>query len=160
MIDSADDWEAFFGPKSSSVNIPGQQTHRNQTIRLHEYIPISSNGSVLITTRDKRVGELLCDRQTATKVHLLDSLKAETMLQSRIPAEKWNIDYARNLLCELDSLPLAITQAAAFINDNHITIKEYLSLLHDGKLGATELLSANLLDSRRDLDTPSSVIQT
>ena len=154
MIDNADDGEIFFGPKPDSVN-----TSR-QTTRLVEYIPKSLNGSVLITTRDIRVGELLCDRRRAIVAYPLDSQEAEMMLQSKVPVEKWNMDDAHDLLSELDSLPLAITQAAAFITDNYITIEEYLNLFRESKLGAADLLSENLQDPRRDLDTPNSVIKT
>ena len=82
------------------------------------------------------------------------------MLQSKVAKDKWNVDHTRDLLSELDNLPLAITQAAAFISDNHITIKEYLDILHESKLGAADLLSEDLQDPRRDLDAPSSVMQT
>ena len=157
MIDNADDGEVFFGPKSSSL---GKQTQQSQTTRLFNRIPKSPNGFVLITTRDKRVGELLCDRQPAIVVHPLDSLKAEAMLQSKVAKDKWSVNHAHNLLSELDNLPLAITQAAAFISDNNITIKEYLDILHENKLGVADLLFEDLQDPRRDLDAPSSVMQT
>ena len=160
VIDNADDKEVFFGSRSSFSNKSKQQNPSGQTKHLLEHIPMSPKGCLLVTTRDKRIGELLCDRRPSINVQHLEFQTAEAMLRSRIPAEKWNMDHAHQLLSELDYLPLAITQAAAFISDNYITIKAYLDLLHDSNSRAAELLSEDLGDPRRDLDVPNSVVQT
>ena len=155
VIDNADDSELFFGPKSRPF---GEQTE--QTVRLFRYLPKSPKGSIIVTTRDKRVGELICDSRAAISVPILDSQKSKAMLQSKIPENQWNTDDAQCLLTRLDDLPLAITQAAAFIRNNSISIQEYLEILHKSELGVAGLLSEDLTDPRRDLDAPNSVVRT
>ena len=152
VIDNADDRDVFFKSKSE------QQTEQNP--RLFKHLPNSRRGSIIITTRDKRVGELICDNKSAISIPVLDQQKSEAMLQSRVPKNLWSADDAHDLLRKLDNLPLAISQAAAFISNNSISIKEYLDMLHKSKLGIVDLLSEHSIDPRRDQDRPSSVIQT
>lgn len=64
------------------------------------------------------------------------------------------------LVKELAHLPLAITQAAAFISENCMTVSEYLDALNSGKEDMEELLSEHLEDTRRELDTENSVMRT
>ena len=155
VIDNADDGEIFFGSKSCA-----SWQESKQTTRLFDYLPKGSKGSILITTRDKRVGELLCDKQAAIVIPALDSQSAAAMLRSKVPKDKWQADQAHDLLSLLDNLPLALTQAAAFISDNQITIEAYLEIFRKCKLEAALLLSKDLKDPRRDLDALNSVLQT
>src|SRR5277367_5890035 len=48
VLDNADDMETFFGPKSNQSSAGSERT-----TPLVNYLPRSSNGSTLITTRDK-----------------------------------------------------------------------------------------------------------
>ena len=64
------------------------------------------------------------------------------------------------LLKTLDCLPLAITQAAAFISENYCTIGDYLEMLQSSDSDQIELLSEDLYDPRRDADARSSVVRT
>ena len=155
VIDNADDKEVVFGPKSDSFE---QQAER--TVRLFEYLPKNRKGSIIVTTRDRRIGKLMCDNRPAISIPVLDSQKSEAMLQSKVPESRWCADDAQALLAELDHLPLAITQAAAFISNNNISVKDYLDMLLERRLGEVDLLSEDLTDPRRDLDAPSSVVQT
>ena len=60
----------------------------------------------------------------------------------------------------LSSLSLAITQAAAFISENSITVSEYLEMLISSEDDLKELLSEHLEDPRRDWSSENSVIRT
>lgn len=57
---------------------------------------------------------------------------------------------ADELLELLDYLPLAITQATAFIEENNITIGEYTDLIQAGSAETMELLSTDQYDPGRD----------
>lgn len=78
VIDNADSASTFFESKPDSV--PGRE-HRKPLAR---YLPHSNNGSILITTRDSRVGERLCDRKKSITVLPMTVSEAEALLRSRI----------------------------------------------------------------------------
>lgn len=62
---------------------------------------------------------------------------------------------------ELEYIPLAITQAAAFINRNAIaTLQHYLEKLKLSHLESQDILSKDLLDSRRHPGLANSVFRT
>jgi hypothetical protein len=58
VLDNADDIETFFGANSDRSSTDSEQIEP-----LVNYVPRSSNGSTIITTRDKRVGQRLANRQ-------------------------------------------------------------------------------------------------
>ena len=154
VIDNADDVSAFFGSKSKITE------SRENLKPLARYVPHGSNGFILITTRDSRVGERLCNREKPIQVLPMNAAEAEDLLRSKISDDLWVEEDARELLQDLAYLPLAITQAAAFISENNQTISEYLRILRMGDGDLQELLSEDLEDPRRDLDTDNSVMRT
>jgi hypothetical protein len=65
------------------------------------------------------------------------------------------------LVKELGYIPLAITQAAAFIKYYKMTsLKFYLGKLNQFHLNVKDILSDELYDSRREGGTPSAIFQT
>ena len=79
VLDNADDMEIFFNANSS---VSGEQTSP-----LVKYLPRSSNGLILITTRDKRVGERLADREKAIMVLPMAGPESEALLWSKVAEE-------------------------------------------------------------------------
>ncbi|KAL4862283.1 hypothetical protein BDV12DRAFT_207322 [Aspergillus spectabilis] len=67
---------------------------------------------------------------------------------------------AANLLEQLAYLPLAITQASAYIIENSISLSAYLALLQDQERDAVELLSEDFRDPGRYKDIQNPVITT
>src|SRR5438876_591620 len=111
ILDNADDIEAFFS-SSRHASLLGAE----QTPSLFSYLPKISKGSVIITTRDSRVGERLADREKPIAVLPLAMQEAECLLRSKLPqGHKWGEVDTAELLHTLGYLPLAITQAGAFI---------------------------------------------
>jgi hypothetical protein len=90
----------------------------------------------------------------------MSASEAKELLRTRIAEEDWSNVDAMRLIEELAYLPLAITQAAAFISDNSLTVSEYLELLDTGDADLKDLLSKHLEDPRRDMDTENSVMRT
>ena len=86
--------------------------------------------------------------------------EAESLFISKLDREKLNFDTVkiRSLLGELDFLPLAVSQAAAFINENGVTIEDYINALQGED--ADEFLHEELDDSRRDEESVNSVFRT
>ena len=155
VIDNADDTMMFFDSKSEAPR-KGSEPPR----AFARYIPNNPKGSVLITTRDKRLGERLTNRQKPLEVLPMTRFEARNLLYSKISDDECSDAELSELLSELAYLPLAITQAAAFISENNITVSEYLQALEAGEEDSKELLSEHLEDPRRDLDSENSVMRT
>jgi hypothetical protein len=64
------------------------------------------------------------------------------------------------LLEVLGYLPLAITQAIAYISENNIIVEEYLEVFYIEDSEIQDLLSEDLLDLKRDFESQSLVIRT
>lgn len=64
------------------------------------------------------------------------------------------------LLATLEHLPLAITQAAAYIIENDISFADYLDILSRSDSDLVDLLNQDLQDHRRYFDSSNSVIRT
>jgi hypothetical protein len=121
VLDNADDIETFFGAKSNPSS-----TGSEQVGPLVNYIPRSSSGSTIITTRDKRVGERLANRQKPIEILPMERPEAESLLWSKVPPDYiLDNDRLSELLELLGYLPLAITQTAAHISENSISVVEY-----------------------------------
>lgn len=56
---------------------------------------------------------------------------------------------ALNLLKQLSFLPLAIVQAAAYINENEVTLTEYSALLEDKEQDVIKLLAVDFERGRK-----------
>jgi tetratricopeptide (TPR) repeat protein len=95
----------------------------------------------------------------------MDDLEAECLLWSKVPPD-CILDKARSseLLELLGYLPLAITQASAYINENCILVEDYLEVFQAADSEMQDLLSVELPDHRRDFEMRSgmqnSVIRT
>jgi tetratricopeptide (TPR) repeat protein len=153
VLDSADDTEVFFSTKSKPSSVGSEQT-----APLINYLPRSLNGSTLITTRDKRVGERLTNREKTIMVLPMTESEAEILLWSKVARE--DKTKSSELLKALEYLPLAITQAAAFIGENNITVEEYLEAFYADDSEMQDLLYEDLPDLRRDFESQNSVIRT
>jgi len=146
ILDNADDREMFF----PSSNTQGQRGD------IARYIPHNPRGSVIITTRDGRVGRKLANGEEPIPVSQMKIQEAKDMMLSRVLESCCESDLER-LLYNLDCLPLAITQAAAFMTETHIKLSKYVDLLDEDD---SSLLSKEFDDGRRDSETANSVIQT
>ena len=145
VLDSADDLDLFF-KNSLKTDSDGADTH------LSRFIPRSPIGTVIITTRDRRVAERITDRQSPIVVFPMSSTEGEELLRSKLP-EEFEVDQsdARDLVVALGNLPLAISQAAAFITEYSMDVREYLGAFKSDVSEVQDLLSQDLGDHRRDV---------
>ena len=65
-----------------------------------------------------------------------------------------------SLFAGLDHIPLAISQAVAYITQTGITLTDYLRLVEHGSATLSSLLEKDCRDERRDRDSVSSVSRT
>ena len=154
VLDNADDIEMFFGPVSrSQIDRPSSS--------FADLLPRHPQGSVLITTRDARVGQRLTDQEKAIEITPLPPLDAEQLLQVKVATDKGTSSSEnQNLVATLGFIPLAITQAAAFIKENGMTVAAYTRDLEASDNDLQDYLDENLPDPRRDPTSENSVIRT
>ena len=141
-LDNADDLDMFF-----------------KEPRFADFLPRSSNGTIIISTRDERVGRGLSD-----EVIMIDPLSpedAELLFRSKIlKGDNAGTTPVDSLLEELGFIPLAITQAAAFIKENNISVAEYTEEVVKDDSHLQEYLYEDLPDLRRDAASVNSVVRT
>ncbi|KAF1810813.1 HET-domain-containing protein [Eremomyces bilateralis CBS 781.70] len=150
VFDNADDMDMWIGKPAEK-----------QSIRLLDYLPKSRQGSILFTTRDRKVATKLAS-QNLVEVQEMNSEVASELLQKCLIGH----DIAacqtdtETLLIQLTYLPLAIVQAAAYINANGTSIADYLSLLNEQDESIIELLSEDFEDDGRYRNIKNPVATT
>jgi len=153
VLDNADEHDLFFGSDLSIREL--------NSLHISSLLPRNPCGSMIITTRDKRIGQRLTDREEIIMITPLAPLDAEQLLRWRIPREDdVNPKEAQSLLEILGYIPLAITQAAAFIQENSMTVRTYIEDLNRSDSDLQDYLDEDLPDPRRYPTSENSVIRT
>lgn len=150
IVDNADD---------SSVLLGGTDADQKLSL-LSDYLPRSDRGTILFTTRSRKVAENL----TQSNVIKLDDMgRTEArQLLTRYLSEKALVEEEEavdELLRLLAHLPLAIVQAAAFINSNGVSISEYISLFRQPST-EIQLFSEQFEDPGRYREMESTIAKT
>lgn len=131
--------------------------------RLIDCLPRSKYGSIVFTTRDKKAAVKLAGSASRNVVEVpeLDEVGAKQLLQKYLSDDVLNDQqHVTALLDKLCHLPLAITQAAAYISANGIDLATYLSLLEDQEDVVVDILSEDFEDEGRYRDLKNPVATT
>jgi tetratricopeptide (TPR) repeat protein len=151
VLDNIDNVEVFYPPSSGGPSSP-----------LAAYLPQCRNGSILITSRNRdAAAKLTGSYKNVKEVQAMDTGQALQLLQNKLE-DGFNEDGAADLLDALNYIPLAITQAAAYISRQapRTTISSYLDEFRKNDRKKTNLLNRDLGDLRRDACASNSVIAT
>ncbi|KAL6712732.1 hypothetical protein ACLMJK_009670 [Lecanora helva] len=125
---------------------------------LIEYIPQTGMGSIIYTTRSRDIGIDLAHGAEPISVPPLDPKEGLSMLDGSITKETTEADQM-SLLEELAYLPLAISQAAAFMMKRRKTIADYMVLLKNDATNS-KVLDHQALHHGRESRGSESVIRT
>ncbi|KAJ4359053.1 hypothetical protein N0V95_002515 [Ascochyta clinopodiicola] len=160
VVDNADDASVFF--HDTTQGPATQSSEAFWTEPLANFLPQRSLGSILITSRNHDVAYRLTGAETSIiDVEPMNEKDAITLLQKkfRFPIKK---DEATSLINALDSMPLALTQAAAFINRRkpHMSISRYVKEFCKSDRDRAYLLERDMGDIRRDGEASNSIIAT
>ena len=146
--------QSSLDPDSTSVN----------TWTLLDYLPrvFSSQKSLFVTTRSSDVNRRFGDGEQCVLVSEFSPREARTLLRLKLKGEQVQFDHpiTGELLNTLAYVPLAITQAASFINRNLMKIPAYLKELRNDDKNLLDFLSEELQDPRREPGYPNSVFRT
>ena len=166
IIDNADDVEVFTCRSAGGRGTQDEFASRAAPTLL-DYIPQSSNGSILITSRSRDVAfRLTGDYADIIRVNPMEQAHALTLLRNQLKSslEQGNREQedAAALVEALDYMPLAISQAAAYISQRtpRATVSKYLQDLLKGDEERAKLLQMDLGDVRRDGAASNSIIAT
>jgi tetratricopeptide (TPR) repeat protein len=111
-----------------------------QAVSLIEYLPVSDQGAIVFTTTDRKTAVTLA-LQDIVELPEMEQDIAQRMLEMFLTSPANEQEVADLLLKELAYLPLAIVQAAAYVNINKITLRQYLLLLAEQKEEVVEPIS-------------------
>jgi hypothetical protein len=185
VLDNADDFDMWFGSSDSAETGNGSEANEPPVARLFDYLPRCADGAILITTRSLKVAVHMAGKDVVT-VPEMDEATASQLLRASLvtPAlmdgddddddgngtdgsSHGEGDQGRHgeatvprLLRLLACLPLAIVQAAAYINANDITLAEYAALLSDTDDAMVKLLSEDFEDEGRYAEALNPVAAT
>ncbi|KAI8651259.1 NB-ARC domain-containing protein [Fusarium keratoplasticum] len=136
IVDNADDMDLLF-PVTQHVD---------------NWLPRNDQGRILFTTRSSKLAfRVISDPQYVIKLSEMglgeakDYLRKSLYRQDSLQDDKAVVE----LLDNLDYLPLAIKQATAYMNENDLTIAEYLEVLQNTEDDMVELLRSEFRDDTR-----------
>ena len=127
-----------------------------------DILPESSNGSVLITSRSREAAfELVGEDENILKVEPMSEGYTLALFRKKLEGEDHE-DEVLKLLRNLDYMPLAISQAAAYIRQRalRMTVSKYLKDFHRSEKDRASLLNNVVRDRRRDGKASNSVLGT
>jgi tetratricopeptide (TPR) repeat protein len=151
VFDNADDIDMW---TDKADNITG-------SARRIDYLPKSKHGSILFTTRSREAAIKLAGKNVVS-VSEMDNAMAKHLLKNSLISQNLLTDdqATTDLLQKLTYLPLAVVQAAAYINENQITLSEYAALLEDTEQNIVDILSEEFEDDGRYRDIRNPVATT
>ncbi|KAH1890714.1 hypothetical protein KXW12_005816 [Aspergillus fumigatus] len=128
---------------------------------LKNIIPRSENGHVLFTSRNRQLALKLAASNVVSVPDVDQNIAKEIFRKLLIRKDLLQDDYVTSALLEqLAFLPLAISQAAACINQNDISLARYMSLLGEQEASTMELLGGEFEDDGRYAGIQNTVATT
>ncbi|KAF1818788.1 uncharacterized protein K489DRAFT_390952 [Dissoconium aciculare CBS 342.82] len=125
---------------------------------LLELLPVHDQGAVLITSRSMSAAARLVERSAIVPVMPMNKEQATALLEKKLGRGKDN----RALAAALDYMPLAMTQAAAYIQQRGMrsSIAKYLEKLQKSDRLKKSVLDEDAGDLRRDPEAKNAIILT
>ena len=114
---------------------------------LKQYLPRSSQGRIIFTTRSRKVAVKLAQENLIEILEMGEEIARLLLSKSLITQNLRSSDQdTLELLQQLTFLPLAIVQAAAYVDENGLTFSDYSSLLKSQEQDVIDLLSEDFED--------------
>ena len=160
VLDNVDDASFLFEPPDTHGDERGGRMDSMQRVRM-DYLPICAHGSTIVTTRSREMASRLVDSSDTIVVQPMDGEHALALLEKKIGRQN-DTTTAMKLTAALENMPLAIAQAAAYINSRapRCSIEQYLAKFEKSDKTKTSLLNANSGELRRDREAKNSIILT
>ncbi len=130
-----------------------------QGIRYADYLPRSGTGSILLTTRNGKVGHEFTAAHNVLTLAGLNAEESVSLLSTRL-GNNMSEEQLKELAEELGQVPLALVQAASFITQNKVTVGRYLQLYRQSDSTRIQLLSDNFEDEVRPALSKNPIAKT
>ncbi|KEY70194.1 hypothetical protein S7711_03414 [Stachybotrys chartarum IBT 7711] len=162
---NAERFRRSFAMIAEEYQIPGHNDSKVDVLELPsrcssflDYLPKSIHGALLVTTRNKQLGLKLTKVQEIIEVGRMNQDESESLLRTK------NINGTSIILsilsARLEHLPLALVQAAAYIQEMTMTTAKYIDLLAKRDENMVHLLSKELDTISQHLEAPRTLAQT
>ncbi|KAI3319313.1 hypothetical protein HD806DRAFT_539348 [Xylariaceae sp. AK1471] len=164
VLDNADDL-GLFGVDSVSSQQQRRQQQRpdstKSTLNLNAFVPRGPTGTVLWTSRDRQIAGSLVGARRAIHIAQMIPKEAETLLETvrNEETKEGEYDSVKELLAELDCLPLPISQAAAYMRRTSTSVGDYISEIQKRKR-RWKLLERSEHDRHRRTQVSNSILET
>jgi tetratricopeptide (TPR) repeat protein len=153
ILDNADDKDVFTSQPSACHQAQSEK-------QLRDFLPRSSNGSILVTSRSREAAFMVtCNYKHIFAVDQMNESEAMALLQSHLD-EAHDEDEMKKLLEMLGNIPLAVAQAAANISRRSLSISEYRQELHTGNEFSPGTLDESTPQLGRDSARSNSIVDT
>ncbi|KAL8330826.1 hypothetical protein RB593_001671 [Gaeumannomyces tritici] len=160
--------EEGFQAIADVVKLPGRNQPKADVLQLvygkplANYLPQSRNGSIVVTTRNRDLAfRLTGDHKNIIDIKPMVLADALLLLKKKLGPLP-DTDTAKALVQALDLVPLAISQAAAYIQARSplSSVGKYLAEFQKGEYKRTRLLSHDAGDLRRDGGASNAILTT
>lgn len=133
---------------------------KGSSLPLKDFLRFNNHGHIIFTTRNR---ELAVDLVSSDVIHVRE-LDKNTGLEFLAKSLRQDLRHDSHaiiaLLEQLAFLPLAMSQATAYINNKGITVADYLMLLKEQETDVVKLLSKDFGDDGRYKDMQNPVAKT
>ncbi|KAI9162705.1 putative Kinesin light chain [Paramyrothecium foliicola] len=128
---------------------------------LFDFLPQSDKGRIVFTTRFRKLALAAASRSIIDLSDISPEEARAYFENSLVDKALLDDDKAvTDLLKLLTGLPLAITQAAAYLNENQISVAEYLELFNNTEQDKIELLKSEFKDDTRYHQAQNAIANT
>ena len=162
VLDNADNAGVLFNTNHDAPKTRNITADADRERALWTYLPQSPNGSILITSRNKDIAQRLTGGfKSVIEVPPMDEGHALALLTSKVGSQP-DMDHGAELVEALEYMPLAISQAGAYIQQRapRTSIRKYLEEFRRSERSKFSLLNRDEESLRRDRSASNSVIVT
>jgi tetratricopeptide (TPR) repeat protein len=162
VLDNVDDDELLRKPIITPAEVQANTSRHALTQPPLQYLLAISNGSIIITSRNKRVAlEIAGHKKNLIDVQPMSTAEALALMQKKLDDNTETQDLVQ-LVEKLDFMPLAIVQAASYITHRspRCSVLQYLEKLRQSDRQATKLLNHERKHTDRDWEAKNSILLT
>ena len=157
-------WLMILDNVDDGRSVTRKEDGEDYKIVIRDYIPQAPHGMVLLTFRDQTAAyDMAGHRDCIIQIEVMSAEDTLELLKTKLgePQTSASNDELVCLIQKLDSIPLAVTQAAAYISQNTLrSVAQYIERLDRSETDPDFVLNTDNGDLRRDSIVPNAVFRT